>query len=102
MKNPLRYFLDEGFGHIVGFYTDDGERMDIRIRWAKGFNGFEPKVLANGMMTLNGVDYVVDRGFIDKYVTMVENEEEAVAFIKNEDAIWNEVCKHTASLNLTA
>lgn len=102
MKDPLKYFLQEGFGNIYAFPIEDG-KTDISVRWVKRFKDFTPKfTISNGnyVFILKGVTYVVNQDFINKYAVFVENEHEALRLIAEKNAEWETIAKEHANISI--
>lgn len=90
MKDPLRYFLDEGFGSIYAYRNDAG-KMEGRMRWVKGYKDFSPtfKVIDNtSIISVCGKDYVTDDEFFIKYAIEVLDENAAMGIIDKENKNW--------------
>lgn len=93
MKDPLRYFLDEGFGSIYSFPNEEG-KIEARMRWTTGFKDFTPFLDSkNGVftITIGGREYVTTHEFMDAYTIRVSCMEEAIQIIDNENKNWEEI-----------
>jgi len=90
MKDPLRYFLDEGFGSIYAYRNDAG-KLEGRMRWVKGYKDFSPtfKTVDNtSIISVCGKDYVTDDEFLAKYAVEVLDENAALNIIDKENKNW--------------
>lgn len=86
MINPLRYFIDEGFGSIISFLNENGE-LELRIN-TFGNHNFLPIPTSDGI-TIGGTNYVIDDAFISEYTTVVENRQEADIICISEQDNWS-------------
>jgi hypothetical protein len=96
MNDPLRYFLDEGFGSIYSYQNEEG-RLEARMRWVKGYKGFEPTLKnSNGtsILSIGGKDYDTDDEFMRNYTVLTADEAEAESLIAEENRDW-EIIKNT-------
>jgi hypothetical protein len=90
MKDPLSYFLQEGFGNIYAFPAANGI-MQAHFRWATHYKDFVPTLTSqngNYYFTIKGVTYKIDDAFFYKYTVFVDNEEEALKLIAEKNAEW--------------
>ena len=93
MKDPLAYFLQEGFGNIYAFPAANGI-VQAHFRWATHYKDFVPTLTSgngNYYFTIKGVTYKIDDAFFYKYTVFVNNEEEAMKLIAEKNAEWEEV-----------
>jgi hypothetical protein len=90
MKDPLSYFLQEGFGNIYAFPAANGI-MQAHFRWATHYKDFVPTLTSrngNYYFTIKGVTYKIDDAFFLKYTVFVDSEEEAIKLIAEKNAEW--------------
>lgn len=95
MKDPLRYFLDEGFGSIYVFLNEHGD-YEARLRFTKGYEKFAPTIKPSpekgaSILTIGGKDYLTNDDFMRDYGTPVESKQEAEQKIDAETKLWEEV-----------
>ena len=102
MKDPLRYFLDEGFGQIFVYRTSDGDYAG-EIFFSKLNKGFIPTFSTFEGQRVMGFEniendrcYIIDREFFEKYGNISDTKEEAVKRVVEYDAEWMEVIKFVA------
>lgn len=98
MKDPLRYFIDEGFGNIYSFRNESG-RLEARMRWTMEYKDFIPSFrTVNGttIISIGSTDYVTDDEFMAKYTIEVDNRGIAESLISMDNAAW-EVTKNELS-----
>jgi hypothetical protein len=95
MKDPLSYFLQEGFGNIYSFPSADGN-MQAHFRWASQYKDFIPLITTNNgnsYITMRGITYCVNDAFFHKYSIFVDSEEDALKLIAEKNAEWIEMMK---------
>jgi hypothetical protein len=95
MKDPLAYFLQEGFGNIYSFPAANGT-MQAHFRWASQYKEFVPLIVTNNRdsyITMQGITYFVNDAFFAKYTVFVDSEEEALKLIAEKNAEWEEMMK---------
>ena len=101
MKDPLNYFLKEGFGDIFSFPIGDG-KYDARMRWASNYKEFTPSFYRNefgtNILMMKGVKYAIDDEFMHKYTIPVKDEQEANDRIAEKSAEWEIICKENANI----
>ena len=105
MKDPLRYFLDEGFGQIFVYRTADGEYSG-EIVYSKLNKGFIPTFSTfqgQRVMRFENIEndryYILDREFSEKYGNISDTKEEAVKRVMQYAAECDEVAKFVAESN---
>lgn len=101
MKDPMYYFIQEGFGNVYAFPSADGN-MQAHFRWANQCKDFIPLVTTNNgnsYITMQGITYCVNEAFFNKYAVFVDNEEEALNLIAEKNAEWQEMMKDGININ---
>lgn len=96
MKDPIRYFIDEGFGHIYCFRNSDGILCG-QVRWNTEFKNFIPTI-QSGLIHLAGVNYITDDLFFAKYATEVESIEQAKELINYYNNEWFNIKNEVATI----
>jgi hypothetical protein len=102
MKDPLRYFLDEGFGTIYSFRNESG-RLEAVVRWVIDYNNFRPlfrKVGDATIISVGGVDYIPDDEFMAKYTVEVNDKTTANYFISMDNAAWEMTKSDVSTLKM--
>jgi hypothetical protein len=103
MKDPLRYFIDEGFGNIYSFRNESG-RLEARIRWVNDYNNFRPsfkqKMDGTTIISIGGVDYVTDDEFMATYSIEVEDRITADQLISMDNAAWEMTKADLSTINV--
>jgi hypothetical protein len=103
MKDPLRYFIDEGFGNIYSFRNEDG-RIEARICWSVDYKEYTPSFSINEnkttTLTIAGASYITDDEFMMKYAVEVENANEAEHLIREKNAEWQMIKESMMKVDL--
>lgn len=101
MKDPLKYFLQEGFGHIFAAPIPDGG-YHIDARWAMAYKDFIPKLVVttngNKAFLLQNILYPLDEQFIEKYAVVLSSPEEVQKSIDKKNIEWAEISKENIYL----
>lgn len=88
MKDPLKYFILEGFGELYSVPSEDG--LQIHYRSLNGYESFIPKFEQKDdllFISILDVEYLVDDEFIDNYTTRLNSLEELKKKIETEAGI---------------
>ena len=102
MKDPLRYFIDEGFGCIFAYRVgeDDYAGEILFSKLNKGFiptfSTFEGQRVMRFENIENDRYYIIDRDFFETYGNISDTKEEAIKRVVEYDAEWMEVIKFVA------
>jgi hypothetical protein len=100
MKDPLRYFIDEGFGHIFYWRADDG-RYNGTIRWATGFKYVPVHHIVDGqsVIDLANVRYPVCDKFFLEYGSLTPSSAKAQELVEEYNRQWIDIRKELSTVN---
>lgn len=94
MKDPLRYFLDEGFGVMYSFINESGI-LEARMSWITGTN-FVPVIKTQGAITtitIGGRSYITNDYFMKNYTISVDDRNHAEELINTRLEVFADVKK---------
>ena len=97
MKDPLKYFIQEGFGHIYAVKnSEDGH--DITMRWAMRYKDYIPQIVGQSIVLQDIAYNTTHPDFVKNYATVVDSAEEANRLIAEKTAEWENICKENANI----
>lgn len=105
MKDPLRYFIDEGFGCVFAYRVgeDDyaGEIIFNKLNtdFAPSYLNYDGKKIVYFGSKNRDKKYVVDREFFEKYAVIFDNRDDAVDAVMKYAAECDELVKFVAESN---
>jgi hypothetical protein len=105
MKDPLRYFIDEGFGCIFAYRVgeDDyaGEIISNKLNknFTPSISNFDGKKIICFLDINPNKYYVVDREFFEKYAVIFDSRDDAVDGVMKYYTECDEVVKFMAESN---
>ena len=97
MKDPLKYFIQEGFGHIYAVKnSEDG--YDITMRWAMRYKDYIPQIVGQTIVLQNMAYNTTHLDFVKNYATIVDSEEEAKRLIAEKSAEWETIATENENI----
>ena len=102
MKDPLRYFIDEGFGCIFAYRVGENDYAGeiifnkLNTDFIPSFSTFEGKKIVYFGDINPEKYYVVDHEFFEKYAVIFDNRDDAVDGVMKYAAECDEVIKFVA------
>ena len=100
MKDPLRYFLDEGFGVMYSFTNESGI-LEARISWQTNTE-FVPVFKTEGTITtitIGGRSYITTDDFMENYTISVDDRNHAEELIKERLEVFADVKKYMEEIH---
>ena len=102
MKDPLRYFIDEGFGCIFAYRVGEndyaGEIIFNRLNtnFAPSYLSYDNKRIVYFGRKNPDKKYVVDREFFEEYAVIFDDKDDAVDAVMKYVEECDEVAKFVA------